>query len=293
MGKLYIVPTPIGNLEDISLRAIKVLNECDFIVAEDTRVTLRLLNHLGIRKELISYHKFNEITKKDVIIKRMEEDDSTVALVSDAGTPCISDPGYILVKQAREASIDVIAVSGASATTMALSISGINTSSFAFYGFLPTKKNLRKARLIEVMNNPIKTFIIYESPKRIIRLLEEISDMNNNTTICLCNDLTKYFETIYYGLVSEVLDRIIKNENADKGEYTVVGYIQEAEKIDQTDFDDELSIESLLVDEMIKKNIGLKNAISSVARKYQVSKNDVYKSSLALKEFIVSEFEKK
>lgn len=282
MGKLYIVATPIGNLNDISKRALETLDSCDIIAAEDTRTTIKLLNHYNIKTKMISYHKFNENSKKEFLLSQLTKEDKNIALVSDAGTPCISDPGYQLVKSAREQNINIVGISGASAVTIALSISGLDTSSFAFYGFLPTKKNMLVKKLTEITKNPVKTFIIYESPKRIANLLNEINNINPYIVICLCNDLTKHYEKVYFGNVEKVFIELKENENYEKGEYTLIGHIPENNKLENNTLED-ISIEAKLINEIKRHNISLKEAVEIVSKKLNKPKKHIYSASLSLK----------
>ena len=172
MGILYVVATPIGNLSDFSPRAIETLKNSDIILVEDTRQTIKLLNHFNIKVKMISYHKFNELKRCDEIINYINEG-KKISLVSDAGTPCISDPGYLLVKKARENNIDVIGIPGCSAVIDALQISGLDTSSFTFYGFVPTENKKKKELYAEIKKSKVKTKVLYESPKRILNLLKK------------------------------------------------------------------------------------------------------------------------
>ncbi len=263
-------------------RAVEILSECDLIAAEDTRVTRNLLNHLDIKKNTVSYHKFNEATRKNELIEKLKDDDFDICLVTDAGTPCISDPGYFLVREAIENNISVIGLAGASAVTIALSISGIKTDEFAFYGFLPAKKSLLVKKINEIVANQIRTFVLYESPRRIVKLLEAINDVLPGTYICVCNDLTKYYEKSYYGNVADVISQLMDNEKHEKGEYTVVG--RKAEK--EEEVNDEFCYEAHIINEMIKRGVSSKEAISITAKKLQVPKKDVYKAWIDLKVFM-------
>ncbi|MDD2495877.1 MAG: 16S rRNA (cytidine(1402)-2'-O)-methyltransferase, partial [Tissierellia bacterium] len=201
MSKLYIVPTPIGNLNDMTPRAVDILKECDLILAEDTRHSQKLMNYFDINTKLISYHKFNEKSRTEEIIEEILNDDKSVAIITDAGTPCISDPGYEIVKSAREQGIEVIGLAGASAAIIALSIAGIKTDEFVFYGFLPRKKSEIDEALNKILQNPIKTFVLYESPKRVINLIENIKEHMPNADLCVCKELTKIHERCFYGKV--------------------------------------------------------------------------------------------
>jgi 16S rRNA (cytidine1402-2'-O)-methyltransferase len=212
--KLYIVATPIGNLSDITIRAIEILKSVDLIACEDTRHTLRLLNHFEIKKPLISYHQHSGKIKVDKIIEKLENGGS-VALVSDAGTPGISDPGEFLIAQAITRGIEVESIPGASASICALIISGLGTSEFTFYGFLPHKKG-RQTKLKEIAQEN-KTIILYESPYRIKKLLSELLEFCGDRSISVSRELTKKFEETYRGKISEVTPKI-----KEKGEFVVI-----------------------------------------------------------------------
>src|SRR5574344_1565491 len=173
MGTLFVVATPIGNLNDFSKRAVDTLKNADVVLAEDTRQTIKLLNYFDIKTKMLSYHKFNEKERTPEIIEMLKEG-KDIALVSDAGTPCVSDPGFVIVKQAKEEKINVLGIPGASAVTTALSVSGLDTSSFTFYGFVPTNPKQKKELFEEIKKSSVKTKIIYESPKRIIKLFEDL-----------------------------------------------------------------------------------------------------------------------
>lgn len=213
-GKLYVVATPIGNLSDISLRAIKVLQEVDLIACEDTRHTLQLLNHLKIKKPLISYHQHSGRIKLEKIIEELKEG-KDIALVSDAGTPGISDPGEYLIAEALKDGISIEAIPGATAAITALVLSGLGTTKFVFYGFLPHKKG-RQTEL-KLIAQEEKTVIIYESPYRIKKLLGELLEFCGDRRVSISRELTKKFEETYRGKISEVLPKI-----KEKGEFVVI-----------------------------------------------------------------------
>ena len=278
MNKLYVVATPIGNLQDISQRALDTLKEVDLILCEDTRHSLKLLNYYNIKNKLMSYHKFNEKEKTNEILNILKEKD--VAIITDAGTPCISDPGYILIKSAKEHNIEVIGVGGISACITALSVSGINSDSFTFYGFFP-RENKDKEKLINnLRKSDVKTFIFYESPKRIIKTLNYIYEKMGNVTISISSDLTKIHEKNYFGKLDKVLKEIESFENNSLGEYTFI-IEKEIEKIEKTN----ISYEALLIDEMIKNNITIKEAIETITKNNKnIRKKDLYNASLNLKE---------
>lgn len=283
MSKLYIVPTPIGNLDDMTNRAVQVLSECDLILAEDTRHTQKLLNAFDIRTKLISYHKFNEKKRSEEIVAEILSEDKDVALVTDAGTPCISDPGYELVKLARENNIEVIGLAGACAAAVALSVSGINTDTFAFYGFLPRKTGELNGYLQKIKNNIIKTFIIYESPKRIIDTVEAIKNNMPNATLCVVKELTKIHETVTYGSVSDVILRLRENSDSERGEYVIVGYNNDYEEVSEG-FD--VSVHALLFDKIYSQGCSMKEAVKQLVDEKKTTKNIAYKASLELKEFL-------
>lgn len=284
MSRLYIVPTPIGNLKDMTERAVETLKECDLILAEDTRHTQKLLNHFDIKTKLVSYHKFNEKTRSEEIVNEILTEEKNVALVTDAGTPCISDPGYELVKRAREEEIEIIALAGASAVTIALSAAGIDTYEFAFYGFLPRKKSELEEALEKIKKNSIKTFIIYESPKRIINLMEIISIIMPNSTICVMKELTKLHENSFYGNAEQVLKKLKNHEDVERGEYVLVGYNNDWEENLSTG--PAVSLQAILFDKLIQKYYSLKEAVNEVVEEGIASKNDAYKASLEVKKFI-------
>lgn len=284
MSKLYVVPTPIGNLGDMTNRAVETLNSCDLILAEDTRHTQKLLNHFNIKTKMISYHKFNEKQRSEEIIHKLLNEDINAALVTDAGTPCISDPGYELVREVREKGIEVIGLTGASALTTALSISGIETYEFAFYGFLPRKKSELDAALKRVLNNPVKTFVFYESPKRIISLIENIKIHMPNSTLCVCKELTKIHEKTFYGSVDDVLEQLNNHGDVEKGEYVIVGYNNDYKEKGDTDI--QVSLHAILFDKLFKNEYSLKEAVNEAALEGIASKNEAYKASLEIKKII-------
>ena len=281
MGTLYVVATPIGNLSDFSIRAIDTLKNSDLILAEDTRQTIKLLNHFDINTKMISYHKFNEMQRVNSIINDLKNG-KNIALVSDAGTPCISDPGYILVKEARENKIDVIGVPGASAVITALSIGGLDTSSFAFYGFVPTDKKGKDELFDSIKNSNIKTKVVYESPKRVLKLLEDLIREIPGCVVSVCSELTKVHEKCYYGNVEDVYGKMKADSSVEKGEYVVLisNEMQDTEKIDN-------SIESKIVDIMVKENKSIKEAVDTLnAHNKNLRKKDIYNAGLNLKNII-------
>jgi 16S rRNA (cytidine1402-2'-O)-methyltransferase len=215
--KLYIVSTPIGNLKDITLRAIETLKDVDFILCEDTRTSSNLLNHLGIKKELISLNAFNEKSKIDFVVSRILSN-QTAALISDAGTPLISDPGVRLVSSCIENNIEVIPIPGASALLAALSMSGLPTDAFVFEGFIPQKKG-RQTKLKELAIEP-RTIVLYESMYRIEKLLKELGEYLPNRFIVVCREITKKFEETWRGYPKDLLGSF--SEKISKGEFVIV-----------------------------------------------------------------------
>ena len=218
-GTLFIVSTPIGNLEDITLRAIRILKEADIIAAEDTRRTRILLNHYEIKKPMISYFEHNKIYKGKLIVKELLNG-RNVALVSDAGTPGISDPGYLLIKQSLEQGINIVPVCGVSALNAALSVSGLPTNRFYFSGFLPVKRSKKKT-FLEKFKDSEETIIIFESPYRLIKTLEDIKEVIGDREIAICRELTKIYEEIFRGKISEGIEEFL-NRKQIKGEFTLV-----------------------------------------------------------------------
>ena len=235
MAKLYVVPTPIGNLEDITLRAINVLREVDFILAEDTRTTSVLLRHLGIEKPMHSHHKFNEHATVGRVAEAIAAG-RDVALVSDAGTPGISDPGFLLVRKCVEEGIDVETLPGATALIPAVVQSGFPCDRFCFEGFLPQKKG-RLKRLTELATET-RTLVLYESPYRVVKCLEQIAEvMGAERRVAVVREITKRFEQTVRGTVAEVIAHF--KEHEPKGEFVIVvaGYDPKAERDDEEDED--------------------------------------------------------
>ena len=205
-GTLFVVATPIGNLGDITTRALEVLKQADLIACEDTRQTVKLLNHFGIQKPLTSYHDFNEEKKAEELVRKLAGD-ANVALVSDAGTPAISDPGYRIVRICRERAIPVIAIPGPNAAVAALSASGLPSDEFLFLGFLPATKNARKQKLTAVAN-VTSTLVFYEAPHRIEGVLADIQEVFGDREVCVSRELTKIHEEHLFGKLSDVRTRV-------------------------------------------------------------------------------------
>ena len=222
MPKLYVVATPIGNLNDLTPRMREAIERADLIAAEDTRVTMKLLNHWDVKKNLISCHRHNEEDKAPQIVERMLAENLTVALTCDAGTPGISDPGHLLVRACWEAGIPVEPVSGPSAVVTALSASGFDAREFAFYGFLPREKKFLREKLTAIRRAGVGVCVLYESPHRICELVKQICEDWPGCMLCVCSDLTKKFERIYRGEARQVLEMLEGNPSVEKGEYCIV-----------------------------------------------------------------------
>ena len=268
-GALYIVATPIGNLEDITLRAIRVLKEVGIIAAEDTRRTRKLLGAYQISTPMTSFYDRIEDRKSNVLISKMNEG-LDVAIVSDAGTPGISDPGYVLVSKAIAEGIEIIPVPGASAVITALSASGLPTDSFAFYGFLPSRSGKRKQFLSNLMNEA-KTLVFYESPKRLIESIRDIGEVLGNRNVVVLREMTKVFEEIMRGTVGEVINQLVGR--VVKGEVTLV--IGGKEKVSSSFSDDEI----LAKFEELWKSSGSsrRDIIEKLARELGIPKKRVYR----------------
>ena len=279
MSKLYIVPTPIGNLEDITLRAIRTLKEADFILAEDTRTTAFLLKHLGIEKKLYSHHKFNEHATATTVAEAIGEG-RTVALVSDAGTPGISDPGFLLVRTCVEAGIEVETLPGATAFVPALVQSGFPCDRFCFEGFLPQKKG-RKQR-IEALAHEERTMIFYEAPHKLLRTLSDMKEIfGGERKIALCRELTKRFETVIVTTLEQALERY--KEEEPRGEYVLV---VEGKSLDEFKKEQEADWQSKPIEEHMayyeSQGVDHKEAMKRVAKDRGVSKREIYKYLLEM-----------
>ena len=269
-GKLYLVATPIGNLEDITLRALKVLKEVDFIAAEDTRHTLGLLNHFEISKPLISYYKQIESTKSTKLVEKLKEGQN-IAVVSDAGTPGISDPGEQIVKCAIEEGIEVIPIPGACAFVNALIASGMNTREFAFIGFLSAVKKERKDKLEEIQYET-RTLIFYEAPHKLKTTLEDMLEILGNRNIVLARELTKIHEEFIRGKISDILENM---ENV-KGEFVVIveGNAQSKKEIELENLN-QMSLEEQY-EFYEQQGMNKKEIIKQIAKDRNVNKNEIY-----------------
>ena len=266
-GELYIVATPIGNLEDITLRAVKILKQVDLVAAEDTRHTLKLLNHLEISKPLISYHRHNEEVKSDILMEELKKG-KKIALVSDAGTPGICDPGEEIIKRCIENDINVIPIPGACAMINALICSGIDTKEFTFLGFLPLNKKNRKLKLEEIKNMN-KTIILYEAPHKLLKTLQDLKEILKERKVVVAREITKIHEEF----IRKDLNELIEMAKDIKGEIIIIIEANKEEK--------EKDINKLSLEEHYEfyqnKGLDKKEIIKKIAKDRNVNKNEIYK----------------
>ena len=276
-GMLYLVPTPIGNLGDISVRCRQTLEEADFIAAEDTRVSLKLLNHLGIKKSLVSYYEHNKASKGNVIVERILAGE-TCALVSDAGSPAISDPGEDLVKLCAEAGITVCAIPGPCAVITALSISGQSTGRFCFEGFLSTAKKSRREHL-DALKNEQRTMVFYEAPHKLLSTLQDMaSAFGSERPISLCRELTKLHEEVIRTTLGQAVEKY--TETPPKGEFVLVVAGAPEEAAPPASEEDAAAHVAAL----IKAGLSRKDAIKQTAKELNLPKNTVYDAALTLQQ---------
>lgn len=280
-GTLYVVGTPIGNLGDITLRAIETLKKVDLILAEDTRQTLKLLNHLNIEKKMISYHRHNEDEKIDKIVEYLEEG-KILALVSDAGMPVISDPGQNLIKYLVQNGYNVEVVPGVTALATAIVGSGLDSTRFTFEGFLSINKKQRKERLKE-LENETRTMIFYEAPHKILATLKDMKESFGNRNICIARELTKIHEEYLYTTFEEEIENITLN--GIKGEIVLVVEGKNKEEIEEKEksYLENVSTKELVLKE-IENGLNKKEAIKKIAKLRGVNKNDVYKECLDIEQ---------
>lgn len=267
-GKLYLVPTPIGNLEDITIRAKKVLQEADYIAAEDTRTSGILLEKIGVHNHMLSFHKYNSKERAPELIKLMTKG-AVIAEISDAGMPVISDPGYILVQECIKNNIPVVPLPGASAFTTALIASGFDAQPFTYYGFLPRKKSEQKS-FFEQMNKACATSVFYEAPHRLVKTLNNLSEiLDSERKIVVARELTKIHEEFVRGTISEVTTYF--EQNAPRGEFVILvsPNTKQAEKLSWTAL-------IALVEQLVAKGKSKKMAIKEIAQENHVSKNELY-----------------
>jgi 16S rRNA (cytidine1402-2'-O)-methyltransferase len=269
-GTLYIVSTPIGNLEDITLRALRTLGEVDLIAAEDTRHSLKLLNHYGISKPMISYWGEREKIRSVEIIRRLQSG-QTVALISDAGTPGISDPGAVVVRKAIEENIKVVPVPGPSALIAALSLSGLPTDVFTFIGFLPPKKTMRK-KILKDLSLEKSTLVFYEAPHRLVETLNDMDQVFGGRKAALIKEITKMHEEILRGKISEIIGAL--QERRIAGEYVIV--LEGRPETNKVTIADALEE----IDSLMKKGLKRKEAVKKIAADYELSSKELYGKSL-------------
>lgn len=277
-GTLYLVATPIGNLEDITYRAVKTLNEVDLVAAEDTRQTIKLLNHFKISKPLTSYYEHNKKSKGEYLINELLSG-KNIALVSDAGTPAISDPGEDLVKEAIKNGITIVPIPGACAGITGLIISGFDTGKFSFEGFLPKNKRNKKERLEEIKKDT-RTLIFYEAPHKIVGTLECMLEVLGNRNICIARELTKKFEEINRTTIADAINRF--NEVPPRGEFVIIIEGKTFESIINNEVNEEYIIKK--VEEYIKEGNEKNSSIKAAAKELGLSKRDVYNMYLSKKE---------
>ena len=276
-GTLYLCATPIGNLEDMTFRAVRMLGEVDLIAAEDTRNSIKLLNHFEIKTPMTSYHEYNKIDKGHYLVRRLLEGED-IALITDAGTPGISDPGEELVKMCHEAGVTVTALPGAAACITALTISGLGTRRFAFEAFFPTDKKERQD-ILEELKNETRTMILYEAPHRLVRTLKLLNETLGNRNVSICRELTKKHETVFKTTLADAL--AYYEENAPNGECVIVleGKSRQEIREQETAKWEEMSIEDHM-EHYLKMGIDKKDAMKKVAKDRGVSKRDIYQALL-------------
>ena len=276
-GKLYLCATPIGNLEDITYRVLRTLKEVDLIAAEDTRNSIKLLNHFDIHTPMTSYHEYNKIEKAEVLIRKMQEG-TNIALITDAGTPGISDPGEDLVRMCYEAGIEVTSLPGPAACITALTLSGLSTRRFAFEAFLPSDKKERQAVLAELVDET-RTIILYEAPHRLVKTLNELLETLGNRKMTLCRELTKKHETAFASTIEDILKFYETQE--PKGECVLVieGKSRAELVAEERSKWEEMTIEEHM-EVYLSKGMDKKEAMKAVAKDRGVSKRDIYQALL-------------
>lgn len=276
-GKLYLCATPIGNLEDITYRVVRTLQEVDLIAAEDTRNSIKLLNHFEIKTPMTSYHEHNKIEKGYKLIEKLQNG-MNIALITDAGTPGISDPGEELVKMCYEAGIEVTSLPGAAACITALTLSGLSTRRFAFEAFLPSDKKEKQLVLQELVNET-RTILLYEAPHRLVRTLQELLEYLGNRRITICRELTKKHETAFATTIKEAVSYYEINE--PKGECVLVIEGRSREELRQEEVSkwEEMSVEEHM-EHYLQQGVDKKEAMKQVAKDRGVSKRDIYQQLL-------------
>ncbi|HIY54842.1 MAG TPA: 16S rRNA (cytidine(1402)-2'-O)-methyltransferase [Candidatus Dorea merdavium] len=276
-GTLYLCATPIGNLEDISFRALRILKEVDLIAAEDTRNSIKLLNHFEIRTPMTSYHEYNKIEKGRKLVERLQKGEN-IALITDAGTPGISDPGEELTAMCHEAGIPVTAVPGPAACVTALTLSGLPTRRFAFEAFLPTEKKQRQA-VLEELKGETRTMVLYEAPHRLTKTLEVLEETLGDRQMSLCRELTKKHEEIFRTTISQALEYF--RRQPPKGECVLViqGRDPREAREEEVRAWEEISLEEHM-ERYLGQGMDRKEAMKQVARDRGVSKRDIYRQLL-------------
>ena len=276
-GKLYLCATPIGNLEDMTYRVVRTLGEVDLIAAEDTRNSIKLLNHFEIKTPMTSYHEYNKIEKGRKLVEKLQEG-LNIALITDAGTPGISDPGEELVKMCYEAGIEVTSLPGAAACITALTLSGLSTRRFAFEAFLPTDKK-EKQSILKELEKDTRTIIIYEAPHRLVRTLQELLEILGNRKVTVCRELTKKHEMAFATTLEEAYSYYESNE--PKGECVLVieGKSRQELKQEEVAKWEEMRIEEHM-DYYLQQGIDKKEAMKMVAKDRGITKRDVYQQLL-------------
>ncbi len=276
-GKLWLCATPIGNLEDITFRVLRTLKEVDLIGAEDTRHSIKLLNHFGIKTPMTSYHEYNKVEKAKYLVSLLQEG-KNIALITDAGTPGISDPGEELVRQCYEAGIEVSSLPGPAACITALTMSGMATRRFAFEAFLPSDKKERAMVLAELAEET-RTIVLYEAPHHLLRTLEELREQIGNRKITICRELTKKYEEAKQSFIDDMIDHYSLNE--PKGEFVLV---IEGKSFDEKVKEEQESWLELTIaehlDYYVNRGMNKKEAMKQVAKDRGISKRDVYQADL-------------
>lgn len=272
-GKLYLCATPIGNLEDITYRVLKTLREVDLIGAEDTRHSIHLMNHFEIKTPMTSYHEYNKVEKAKILVEQMKEG-KNIAIITDAGTPGISDPGEEIVRQCYEAGIEVTSIPGPAACITALTMSGLNTKRFAFEAFLPAEKKERQ-RILEELKNETRTIVLYEAPHHLIRTLKELQKILGDREMTLCKELTKIYERAEKSTIEKLIEKY--EETEIKGEYVLViqGRSFEEIKKEEQEVYLQISIEEHM-QKYLSRGMDKKEAMKQVAKDRGISKREVY-----------------
>ncbi len=272
-GTLYVVATPIGNLEDITYRAVRILNEVDLIAAEDTRHSRKLLAHFGIQKTLVSYHDHNEQQRQKELVGRLKAGED-IALISDAGTPCIADPGYRLISSCHEAEIRVVPIPGPSALITALSAAGVSTDRFAFEGYLPNKAKGR-TDLLKQLNGEQRTLVFYETPHRLLATLDDLVEvLGADRPLVIARELTKMYEEFFRGTASEAVARF--SREPARGELVLV--------LPPGTQGPQMNVREALRKLLSESDLSRRDAVKLIAREYGLTSSDVYRESLKLTE---------